>query len=66
MRKVKLFKSVETELESLERSINEWVMTSGAKIISVTGNIAPQSPGAGSGLNTFAASDLLVVVLYEQ
>lgn len=65
MQKVKLFKSVESELEEMEKSINEWIEKSGARVISVTGNISPQSPGTGGGLHSFATSDLFVIVVYE-
>ena len=60
---VKIFKSIESELWTLEEEINSWVKESGAKIKNVTGNIAPQSQqSTGQG---FSASDVLVVVLYE-
>ena len=65
MQKVKLFKSVGSELEEMEKSINEWIEKSGARVISVTGNISPQSPGTGRGLHSFATSDLFVIVVYE-
>lgn len=65
MQKVKLFKSIESDLEDLEKSINEWIEKSGARLISVNGNIAPQSPGTGGGLHSFASSDLFVIVVYE-
>ena len=60
---VKIFKSIESELWTLEEEINSWVKESGAKIIDVTGNIAAQSH-ASSGQG-FSASDILIVVLYE-
>lgn len=66
MQKVKLFKSIESELLSLENEINDWVKSTGARLISVTGNIAPQSgSGSGAPLGSFSASDVLVVVMYE-
>jgi len=65
MQQVKIFKSVDTELAELEQQINRWMRKSGAKVVSITGNLAP-SPHSSSGpLNTFAASDVLLVVLYE-
>lgn len=64
MQKVKLFKTLESELGQLEAEINDWISQSGASIISMTGNIAPQTDGK-SQLGTFSASDVLVVVLYE-
>ena len=63
MQKVRLFKSVENELWSLEQEINRWLEESGVKIVSITGNIAPQTGGASH--DTFSASDVLIVVLYE-
>ena len=63
MRLVKIFKSIESELWTMEKEINTWAEESGAQIINVTGNIAPQTAhGAGQG---FSASDVLLVVLYE-
>lgn len=64
MQKVKLFKSIESELRSLEDEMNSWIEQTGARIISVTGNIAPQT-GSTQPAGMFAASDVLVVVLYE-
>jgi len=49
MQKVKLFKSIESELLNMEKEINDWIKTSGARVISVTGNIAPQT-GGSSGI----------------
>ena len=72
MQRVKLFKGLETEVEALEQQINAWAESEGAKIIQVTGNIATQSynPAAKSGSslqgNVAAASDVLIVVLYEK
>jgi predicted phosphatase len=62
MRRVKLFKSIESELWTMEKEINQWVEESGAQIVSVTGNIAPQ---AGKAMQGFSASDVLVIVTYE-
>ncbi len=66
MQKVKLFKSIESELVNLEAEINAWIKSSGARLISVTGNIAPQTgSSSGTPLGSFSASDVLVVVMYE-
>jgi hypothetical protein len=65
MQQVKIFKSVDTELPELEREINRWMRKSGARVLSITGNLASQ-PGSTEGpLNTFAAGDVMVIVLYE-
>ena len=65
MRKIKFFKGVESELVALEEEINAWVAQTQADIVAVTGNIAPQTPH-GSTLGTFATSDVLVIVTYEE
>lgn len=65
MQQVKIFKSVDTEIQDLEKQINRWMRKSGARVLSITGNIASQA-NAGSGpLNSFAASDIMLIVLYE-
>ena len=63
MRQVKIFKSIESELWNMEKEINNWVQESGAQIVSVTGNISPQTGGSAS--HGFASSDILIIVLYE-
>jgi len=63
MRQVKIFKSVENELWAMEQEINDWVKETHAQIVSITGNIAPQSSKGGS--QGFSASDVLLVVVYE-
>ncbi|MEM8734428.1 MAG: hypothetical protein AAGG44_09420 [Planctomycetota bacterium] len=64
MRKVKIFKGVESELHPLEDEINQWLEDNNATLVSVTGNIAPQTPGATT-MGTFSASDVLIVLVYE-
>lgn len=71
MQQIKLFKSVETEVVELQRQINDWLnelQQAGGTVIQVTGNIAPQtvSGGKSTSLGGFKASDLFVIVLYEQ
>lgn len=66
MQQIKLFKFVDTEIAEMERQINRWMRKSGARVLAVNGNLAPQ-PQASSGgpLNTFAGSDILVIIHYE-
>lgn len=66
MQQVKLFKNIESELEDLEAAINSWIAETGAKVISIQANIAPQTSTETTGMNSFASSDILVVVLYEK
>ena len=72
MQQVKLFKGVENQIDRLEAEVNAWIRKTGAKVVSVTGNLAPQSGGgnAGSGAagltqSDFATSDVLLLVVYE-
>ncbi|MDX2132594.1 MAG: hypothetical protein SFY69_11140 [Planctomycetota bacterium] len=75
MHQIKLFEGSEDAMRALENEINEWLRTSGAKVVQVFGNIAPQSVlpssesraglAADGGIRRFAPSDILVCVLYE-
>jgi hypothetical protein len=70
MQQVKLLKGIESELAGLEGEVNAWIRQSGARVISITRNIAPQSEksstgSAGLGKSQFAPSDVILVVLYE-
>ena len=72
MQQVKIFTRDEDEVHLLEEEVNEWIRKSGAKIISVTGNIAPQTEplakkkkSGGKSAKKFPPSDVLLVVLYE-
>lgn len=64
MRKVKFFKSVVSELETLEAEINDWIVAQGVEVVSITGNISPQTHLPTSS-DTFSVSDVLVIVSYE-
>ena len=67
MQQVKLFKSVEVEISELETEINNWIRENGIRVVSIQGNIAPQTisdPKAESA-RRFAPSDVLMVVTYE-
>ncbi len=71
MQLVKLFKGIESDVRALENDINTWLRESGAKVITISGNIAPQSAAKDASAQTlskgsFAASDILVLVLYEE
>jgi hypothetical protein len=66
MHKVKIFKSMESEIVTLEEEINEWLSESGVQVVQLVGNIAPQTPtSAGIPGATFSSSDVLVIIVYE-
>ena len=66
MQQVKIFKSIESEIPTLEEEINQWLSESGDKVISITGNIAAQSTNGGSLGGSFSGSDVIMFVLYEK
>ncbi len=65
MQRVKLFKSVDAEINDLESQINEWIAEEKVRILSIHGNISPQ-PSKQSMQGSFSQADLFVIVLYER
>ena len=72
MHQIKLFKSIETNITDLESQINDWLAKSGAHVIQIFGNIAPQTglvDQTSAGYITkspHGPSDVLVAILYEK
>jgi hypothetical protein len=71
MAQIKIFKGLENDLATMEHEVNSWLTQSGARVVQIFGNIAPQTlqPAARSGgLSTtdFVPSDVLLVVLYDK
>ena len=69
MQQIKIFKSIETDVSSLESEINSWLKESGVKVINIFGNIAPQtvnSDSSASSSRAFSPSDVFMVVVYEK
>ena len=64
MRQVKLFKGVEAETSRLESEINDWIRKSDARVVRISGNIAPQTMSS-VGDRPMSGSDLFVIVEYE-
>lgn len=64
MQQIKIFKGVASELESLEADINQWIRDNGVVLVSMTGNIAPQTRHSDSH-DSFPVSDIVVIVTYE-
>ena len=75
MQQVKIFTGIENQTGDMEQEINDWLKSSGANVIQITGNIAPQAVLGSGDHKTIAASagasrryapsDVMVVVLYE-
>ena len=78
MKQIKLFVGRENHTAELEAEVNAWIAESGVNVLSITGNIAPQSilpqdtgsaggmTGGGTPGRRFAPSDILVIVTYEK
>lgn len=77
MLQVKLFSGQEDAKAELEAEVNTWIAESGAEIVSIAGNMSPQTllpttdanstlSGSGSPARRFAPSDILVVVTYNK
>ena len=66
MQRVKIFKSIESEIPALEEEMNDWLADSGAKVLSITGNIAPQAASTAGLGGSFSGSDVVLFVLYEK
>ena len=68
MQQVKIFKSLESDVTQLENEVNTWIRESGAKIVAITGNIAPQTVTSGKGealgKGAFPPSDVIIIVVY--
>ncbi|WP_417848140.1 hypothetical protein [Thalassoglobus sp.] len=65
MRQMKLFKGVEMEISTLETEVNEWIQENGIDVISISGNITPQSYSS-RGQERMSGSDILIIVEYEK
>ena len=70
MHQIKFFKAVESDLDALQDEMNGWLKETGAEVVQVLGNIAPQTVPAGqssSGMtkSAFAPSDVLFAVVYK-
>ena len=67
MQQIKLFKSVEAELSVLEKEVNDWIRESGVRVLSIEGNIAPQTLATSrtSSTGRFSPSDIFLIVMYE-
>lgn len=78
MQQIKLFVGREDHTQDLEAEVNQWIAEAGVEVLSIAGNIAPQSvlssgtsgvtnlASTGTHSRRFAPSDILLIVTYEQ
>lgn len=64
MQQIKIFKSIESDRDQMEKEINRWIRKSGARVISITGNISSSSPSS-QAMSSFSGNDILVIILFE-
>lgn len=64
MQQVKIFKSIDSEREEMEKEINRWIRRSGVRVLQVSGNISAAAGGNGP-MSSFSASDILITLLVE-
>ena len=64
MQQVKIFKSIESEITTLEEDINACIKEDGAKNLQISGNIAPQTEAA-PGMGSFSSYVILITILYD-
>ena len=70
MQQIRIFKGVETDLQSLEHEVNAFLAATGVEVLQAFGNIAPQTtpkdPQAqGLTKGSFSPSDVLLVLVYR-
>ena len=71
MHQIKLFRGLETDLPGLEKQINDWLNESKARVVQITGNLAPQKDEtkpdeAGVSHSLYSPANILLAVLFEK
>lgn len=77
MQQIKIFIGREDHTQELEDEVNSWIVSSGVEVLSIAGNLSPQTvlpdkmgksmgdAGSASG-RRFGASDIMVMVTYSK
>jgi len=77
MQQIKLFIGREDHTKDLEHEVNQWIASSGVEVLSISGNLSPQTvlpdkvgksmgdAGSAAG-RRFGASDIMVLVTYKK
>ncbi len=65
MQQVKIFKSVDTEIEDLEKQINRFIRKNNVRVLSISGNHSASPDVSGGPLNSFSGGDVTVIMLFE-
>lgn len=70
MHQIKMFKGLESDMGALELQVNKWLAESKVKVVSMFGNLAPQTVAFDQSVtsiskSSFCPSDMWVVIIYE-
>lgn len=67
MQQIKIFKSIESEVASLEQRVNDFLRDHVGRVVQITGNIAAQSATDQNDSlgRSYTPSDVMIVILYE-
>jgi hypothetical protein len=68
MQQIKIFHGLETEIDRLERMVNQWLQANpNVRVVQMSGNLAPQSETGRTGglVSGSGASDVFIMLLYE-
>jgi len=65
VQQVKIFKSVDTETDELEKQINRFIRKNNIRVLSITGNLSSSPNDASGPMNTFSGGDVIVIMLFE-
>ena len=65
VQQVKIFKSVDTEIDDLEKQINRFIRKNNIRVLSISGNHSEGSDTSSGPMNTFSGGDVTVILLFE-
>ena len=65
MKQIKIFKSVDTEVDDLEKQINRFIRKNNIRVLSISGNHSAAMDTSSGPMNTFSGGDFTVILLFE-
>lgn len=65
MQQIKIFKSVDTEIDDLEKQINRFIRKNNVRVLSISGNHSASMDTGSGPLNSFSGGDVTVIMLFE-
>ena len=65
MQQIKIFKTVDTEIDDLEKQINRFIRKHNVRVLSISGNHSAAAIASSGPMNTFSGGDVTVIMLFE-